>query len=244
MNDTNDRFIRIYEEIKAEVNRCAGHESATSFQIDKAAERDSIVQRNRRLLKYIRDVRNVVQHPDPSTQGDAVQISKIFLDQVQKLLSRLKNPQTAYEVGVPLKKILTASRTDRLGDLADAMKQKGYSHVPILDENGAVTGVFNEAAVFDYLRAETIVDREMQISDIFPHCRLATADNRLDTVHSETFTFRDPRTKLDDLVEIFRAVESETKRVGAVFITASGKKSEPLQRLITPWDVLEKFSFK
>jgi hypothetical protein len=26
--------------------------------------------------------------------------------------------------------------------------------------------------------------------------------------------------------------------VGAAFVTASGKKTEPLQRLITPWDVL------
>jgi len=38
--------------------------------------------------------------------------------------------------------------------------------------------------------------------------------------------------------ERFIAIETPTTRVGAVFVTASGKRTEPLQRMITPWDVL------
>ena len=105
--------------------------------------------------------------------------------------------------------------------------------MPILDQGDVVIGVFNEAAVFNYLwaEAETIVGRGMQISDILNHCRL-------DANHTEIFTFVTPRTLFDDLFETFLAVRSSTTRVGAAFVTASGKKSEPLQRLITPWDVL------
>ena len=233
MSNPTESFIRTFEEIVTEVNHRAGATSSQSFEIEKAAERDGIVRNARRLLIYIRDVRNALQHPKHSSPGHAVQVSEAFLDEVQALLSHLKNPPTASSVGVLLKQIKTASLTDRLGDLADEMKQGGFSHVPILDERYAVIGVFNEAAVFDHLwaEAETIVDRQMQISDILPHCRL-------DADHTETFRFVKPRTPLDDLVEMFRALESPTTRVGAAFVTASGKKTEPLQRLITSWDVL------
>ena len=233
MSSPTKSFIRTFEEIVPEVNHRAGVPSSHFFEIEKAAERDGIVRKNRRLLVYIRDVRNALQHPKHSSEGDAVQVSEAFLDEVQALLSYLKNPPTASSVGVPLMQIKTASLTDRLGDLADEMKQGGFSHVPILDECDVLIGVFNEAAIFDHLWAETetIVGRQMQISDILPHCRL-------DADHTETFRFVKPRTPIDDLVEMFLALESPTTRVGAAFVTASGKKTEPLQRLITSWDVL------
>ena len=185
------------------------------------------------MLIYIRDVRNALQHPKHRSDGHAVQVSEAFLDEVQTLLSHLKKPPTASSVGVPRKKIKTANLTDGLGNLADEMKQDGFSHVPILDERDAVIGVFNEAAVFDCLWAETetIIGRQMQISEILRHCRLNAG-------HTENFRFVKPSTPIDDLAEMFLALESPTTRVGAAFVTASGKKTEPLLGLITPWDLL------
>lgn len=136
-------------------------------------------------------------------------------------------------LGVPRKRIKTAQLSDRLGDLADDMKSGGFSHVPILDTDDVLVGVFNEAAVFDYLWSENekIVGRSMLVQEILPHCRL-------DANHTETFRFVSPRVPLEDLVDMFLALQSPTTRVGAVFVTASGKSTEKLQRLITPWDVL------
>ncbi len=234
MSDPTESFIRKFEEIVTEVNRRAGAPSSCFFEIEKGAQRDGIVKKHRSLLIYIREVRNVLQHPRHGSEGHAVGVSQAFLDEVLTLLSHLKKPPTARSVGVPRKQIKTASLTDRLGDLAAEMKKGGFSHVPILDERDAVIGVFNEAAVFDHLWAEpeTIVGRRMQISDILHHCRLG-ADR------TETFRFVKPGTPIDDLVAMFLALASPTTRVGAAFVTASGKKTEPLQRLITSWDVLE-----
>ena len=122
------------------------------------------MRKNRPLLIYIRDVRNALQHPKHSSDGHAVHVSEAFLEETQSLLNHLRNPPTASSVGVPRKQIKTAGLTDQLGDLADEMKRGGFSHVPILDERDAITGVFNEAAVFDHLwaEAETIVGRQMQ----------------------------------------------------------------------------------
>ena len=233
MSNTTESFIRTFEEIRTEVNRRAGVPSSHRFEIERAGQHDRIVGKNRDLLIYIRDVRNALQHPKHSSEGHAIQVSQAFLDEVQILLKYLKRPPTASSVAVPRKKIKTADLADRLGDLAEEMLQAGYSHLPILDEREAVIGVFNEAAMFDYLWAEieTIVGRQMQISEILSHCRL-------DVVRTESFKFVKPSTPIDDLVETFLYLESPTSRLGAAFVTASGKKTEPLLGMLTPWDVL------
>lgn len=136
-------------------------------------------------------------------------------------------------MGVSRKDMKTAQLEDQLGDLADHMKRTGFSHLPILDERDVLIGVFNEAAVFDYLWRDDaqLVERTMIVEDILPHCRL-------EAKHTETFKFVEPNTPVDDLIELFRAIETPLNRVGAVFVTLSGKPDKPVQRLITPWDVM------
>jgi len=233
MSGETEAFIRTFEDLVAEVNRRSGRATSHAFEIEQAALRDATVRRNRDLLVYIRDVRNTLQHPKHRASGHAVQVTGAFLTEVQALLQHLRNPPTANSVGVARGDIRIAGLDDRLGDLALTMKHSGFSHLPILDERGAVIGVFNEAAVFDHLwvGTETIIGRDMKVADILPHCQL-------DAGHTETFKFVQPGRLLDDLVSMFTAPASPTTRVGAVFVTASGKPNEALQRMITAWDVL------
>ncbi|MER8452761.1 hypothetical protein NKG60_22705 [Mesorhizobium sp. M1428] len=134
MTSPTEGFIRTFEDIASEVNRRAGEPESHSFEIERASGREGIVKKNRALLIYIRDVRNALQHPKHRSDGDAIQISKAFLDEALALLNHLRNPPTANSVGVPRKEVRTAKLTDRLGDLADKMKQGGFTHIPILDE--------------------------------------------------------------------------------------------------------------
>jgi CBS domain-containing protein len=230
---TNEAFIRTFEEIVTEVNRRAGAVTSRAFEIERAAERDPTVRQNRDLLIYIRDVRNTLQHPRHGLLDPAVAVNDGFLLKVQGLLERLRNPVRASSIGVARSEITLAKPDDTLGSLADVMKRNGFSHLPILDDGGTVIGIFNEAAVFDFLWSdqETIIAKEMQLRDILRHCML-------DEERTETFGFAKPGTQRDELVGMFRALRSPRTRLGAVFVTASGKRTEPLQRMITAWDVL------
>ena len=223
MTNPTEKFIRLYEDLVEEVNRRAGESSSHSFEIAKAAGHDGVVRKQDRLLKYIRDVRHALQHPKHQSPGHAVLISDTFLEEVESLLNHLRKPPTANSVGVPRKEIRTARLDEKLGDLAVEMKQGRFTHVPIVDEDDVVIGLFNEAAIFDYLWSENeiIVGRGMLVHEILPHCRL-------DADHTETFRFVGPRVPVEDLVEMFLALESPTTRVGAVFVTASGKNTEKI----------------
>lgn len=139
------------------------------------------------------------------------------MEEVEGILTYLRNPPTANSVGVTRKDMKTAQLADQLGDLADQMKRTGFSHLPILDEEDVLIGVFNEAAIFDYLWHvdEQIVSRSMTIAEVLPYCRL-------EAVHTETFKFVGPNTPVDDLIELFRAIETPLTRGSAVFVTLSG----------------------
>lgn len=236
MDKTTRHFIRTFEEIVTEVNRLAGAPLAPSFELKNAAKRSSIVRKHQRRLHYFGEVRNLLQHPKSDSDVPAVHVSEAFIEEAKTLLKYLQSLPRARSVGVPRERVKVARCTDRLGDLAEEMKRERFTHLPIVDERNVIIGVFNEAALFDYLwsEAETIIGRSMQISEVFHHCRL-------DADHTETFKFVSPQTPFDDLAELFLTLDSCTKRVGVIFVTASGKADESFQRLITPWDVLAEF---
>lgn len=233
MTSINQEFIRTFESLSRELNRRASRPQSYSFELDEAVRRDPSIRRHEGRLRYIRDVRNTLQHPVHQSSGDALEVSASFLAEAQRLLEQLRNPPTASSIGIRRKQIRTAQLTDKLGELADEMKRTGFSHLPILDDKDVLLGVFNEAAMFDHLWAapETIIGRNMQISDVLAHCRL-------DAGHTETFNFVRPTTPQSDLAEMFSVPTTPRSRVGAVFVTASGKPTEPITHLITPWDVL------
>jgi CBS domain-containing protein len=233
MTQVTEKFIRVYEDLVREVNTRAGMGESHSFQIEKAAQNDGGVSRHRDLLRYIRDIRHALQHPKHVAPGHAMTVSPDFLTEVEGVLNYLRNPPNARSVGVSRKDMKTAKLTDPLGDLADDMKRTGFSHLPILNDQDILIGVFNEAAVFDFLwrEPEQIVARTMTVGDILPHCRL-------DAQHTEAFKFVPPSTSVDTLTNRFRAIETPLTRVGAIFVTPSGKAEEPVHRLITPWDVI------
>lgn len=232
MVDATEEFIRLYEALKTEINQRAGDPEAYDLRLDRAAHRDGIVRRNKTRLHYIKEVRNLLQHPRNARPVRPFTISEGFLRETTALLEAIRNPPTAQDFGVSRSELTVARPEDRIGDLAVMMKRNGFSHLPILDARGAVIGVFNEAAVFAHLWAEeeTIIGRGMRVQEIMHCCRL-------DAGHTEAFDFVGPRTTQDALIDEFLAISDNT-RIGAIFVTASGKRTEPVQRMITPWDVL------
>lgn len=233
MTDLNLAFIQTFEALKAEINRRAGNQDSHSLELDTAARRDPAVAKHDRLIRYIRDVRNTLQHPQHNTRAHALQVTTLFLDEVRGILEALENPPRACSLCVKRGDLYVTRVSDTVGSVTDVMRAKSYSHIPILDDQDKVLGVFNEAAVFDYFCSDDIIDarRDLTISEILRHCSL-------DANHTETFGFVRPTATADDLIGEFTTVAGTLTRVGALFVTPSGKRSEPITGMVTPWEVL------
>ena len=239
MTSPTEEFIRVFENLKTEVNHRAKKPNSLSFELNTAECKDQMISRQFKLLQYIRDVRNTLQHPQHRATGAAIEITPAFLGEVKALLQILQHPPSAKDIGVPRNQIHVAKHADQLGDLAEIMKTKGFTHLPILDNGGVIEGIFNEASIFDYLwsESERIVGKDMTVEEILPYCSI-------DRPRTERIKFVRPSVVLEELSSMFAAPDTPTTRVGAVFVTASGKSNEPISRLITPWDALKPQSIK
>lgn len=237
VTDLNHAFIRAFEDLKAEINRRAGIKNSHSLELHLAVGRDRSVAKSERYIRYFRDVRNALQHPNHNAKAHAFQVTEAFVEEVKKLLHVLQNPLKASSICVKRGDLFIARVDDSIGEIADKMKTMAFSHVPILNQDDIILGVFNEAAIFDYFWSDNVIDasRDLTISKILLHCNL-------NANHTETFRFVRPTTTKDYLVTKFTNLESNSTRIGAIFVTPSGKKSESITGMLTPWDLLSRIS--
>lgn len=112
------------------------------------------------------------------------------------------------------------------------MSEKIYTHVPILNSQNSVIGVFSENTIFSYLLDEEIIEipRDMKFKDL---SKYLDTDKHL----SEVFKFIKLSSEISKVKDIFGNELKENKRIGMIFITQNGKKEEPLLGILTPWDL-------
>ncbi len=233
IDENNEELRRLFEALKVQINTIAGN-SGLVMDLAGACRRNKRVQQCRAEIEYLKDVRNIISHPWRNSVGPAVVVTSDLINRTRQLIENIASIRTASKVGVAVGTLYTATTNTKLVAVTTIMREKRYSHVPVLDERGRVIGVFNEAAVFDYLMSQTIIELNdtIVIGDIMDHCHL-------DAGHTEEFRFIGPSTTEDEMLDHLINVQGPYTRVGALFVTPSGKKTEPLNRMITIWDVMQ-----
>ena len=115
------------------------------------------------------------------------------------------------------------------------MKTLPTGHVPVLDEEGRVCGVFT-ALSFLHIIADKKgknLGSDYTFEDAGDYISLDFHD-------SEVYRFVSGSLYVDELKNIFEQTYSGGKRLAMVFVTSNGKESGKLQGIISPWDVLGK----
>lgn len=234
MSDVNEEFQQIYEAIQTIINRFAKYEDSHRFELKEACENSFRIRNRRDELEYIRMVRNAQNHPKQRTGQPTFTISVAFLQACQKLYADLSKAVPAGQMGISVGDLYVAAPTDNILPVVARMRSERFSHIPILNTERVVLGVFNESAILDYLMASELmsfIETDTTLDQIDQHCRIG-AD------HIETFRFISPLASEDDVANIFLTVNGPFTRVGAIFVTQDGHPEKPVQRMITAWDVL------
>ena len=150
-----------------------------------------------------------------------------FLDDV---ITRIKKSPTTANILIPRNDVFSASLSDMVYCVVDKMLEKIFSHVPVLDTDDRVVGVFSESTMLEMTKAGIRDDGNTTLGDIsqFLPCDKHTA---------EVFRFvpkNDPIAHLRDLCA--KALEKH-ERIGMFFVTENGKADEPLLGILTVWDI-------
>ncbi|MCL2245946.1 MAG: CBS domain-containing protein [Lentimicrobiaceae bacterium] len=180
-------------------------------------------------IDYCREFRNILQH---KLNDFGVEPTDAMIRFLEETINKLENPKKISDIWIRKEKIRTASLDDKVLPIMNEMREKIYTHIPIL-ENELLIGVFSENTLFQYLSDNEIIsiEEEMQMSEFGEYLSF-------DKYINESFLFVKRDTTVYEVKQIFESYFAHKKRIGMIFSTHNGKVNERLLGIITPWDIL------
>jgi len=181
-------------------------------------------------LNYIREVRNLLSH-NPRISGEYPIIpSDGLIETIDKTISKLNDPPTSYKICKKINEVLYANLNDNIVEIANKMNEFDYSYVPILNK-GVVVGVFSESSMFHALLKGETINRTSLLNKEFvsKYCSI-----------TDKYQFIDRNMYLEDIQDLFNKQYLENNIITMLFVSESGKESEKLLGIITPYDAMDK----
>lgn len=236
MQDLVNEFKNLYTELETEVKKedsNIGHHKKNGLSIEESFL--FTTEKERMFVETCKDMRNILFHHKPNFKGKAVDFftpKEEIVEILKNLINKIKRPRLVKEIYLPLKKVYSRKLDDLIFPTMKEMSEKIYTHVPILNSQNSVIGVFSENTIFSYLLDEEIIEipRDMKFKDL---SKYLDTDKHL----SEVFKFIKLSSEISKVKDIFGNELKENKRIGMIFITQNGKKEEPLLGILTPWDL-------
>jgi hypothetical protein len=225
-----DEFIELYNRLDDFLKELTKSDRHTSFHalVNRARKRNSTVRRFDRELKEYAELRNAIIHDrdfpvriiaDPREEDLAR--FRLIVERILSplpLLPTFKRRLSCYEPADPL---LTA---------LDRMKHQRYSQVPVR-YRGRLRLLTTEGIAY-WLAAQAKEDiisiKEATIGDVLPHEQHGTY-----LVLSGSHTADDAREAFE------RSIADGRPRLYTVLVTETGKDTDKLKGLVTPWDLAE-----
>ena len=225
-----DKYIDKYKELEEIVHSTYNikDEDSISYYLRNNAKFKNFKDE----IKYCQDVRNLLSHKKKIGNSFPVEPSDNMLEFIENLIKKIKNRSKCKDIQVKKSDIFWKSLNGNVMESMEHMKNKMYTHVPIL-ENDRVIGVFDENSIFNYLATDKIIEinEKLTFEDIRKYLSIKDRD-------MEDFIFFGANRYVEDLEKEFESSFKKGRRIGITFITTNGKPTEPLQGIITPWDIV------
>lgn len=178
------------------------------------------------------DLRNFLQHNARLGEDFAAEPTEAAIAFVNELTAMVNNRPRCRDICVLKKDIIWRRLEDPVQPAIAQMRAEGHSSIPIL-RDGRVIGVFDERSLFQYISQfgaagfpSTLTFRDLQ-----PYISVSERDMQL-------FAFASMNAYVDDVVALFERQLENGKRVRLVLLTNSGKPTDRIRGILTPWDII------
>ena len=181
-------------------------------------------------LMALRMARNALTHNPLLNGTPIVSLNSGVVPFLDDVISCIKKLPTAANILIQIKDVFSCSFDDTISSIVDVMLKNVYSHVPVLDGNGKVVGVFSESTLLEMSKSGIGCVAGKRIRDIAEFLPL-------ERHAADVFRFvpkNDPIAHLRYLCA--EALESR-ERIGMIFVTEKGNDDEVLLGIITVWDI-------
>jgi len=239
--ENHEKLLSLYNELD-EILRKRYNERNMSFsvivrfihELDKTGV-DALCKASRKL-NQIRSLRNNLIHDLDMNSSHLIEITDETVEFMQELITWIKHPKTAFDICIPLNKVVYMRNKNTnfsFNELMKTMREKGYSQIPVLNENNDVLfGIFTPNVLFDYLThnpTKTINDIAYKdIKEYMP----------IDRHFSESYAFVSRDMNQEEVTNIFTDAHKDNKKMPLVIVTEHGNEEEPVLGIITLKDIV------
>lgn len=229
--NNNDLFERLYNELEDTIRekyKLSDNASAVYFFESKVS---GDLSKNFRML---RELRNYIVHDKRIDTINAFNVTDEAIVFLEKAINHLQKPIRAIDCCIPKNQILFAKLNTLIIPLMQEMLDRNISHVPVIDYQGILLGVYSGATLFLSLT-------EKESSTINQSTTLEQLKNHLPINQhiSERYDFIGKTKPIDEIIEMFKQSSADGKKLKMIFVTESGKPTERIIGLITPWNILD-----
>lgn len=202
----------------------------------KAFSQFSSKKENKKFKKdteVIRNIRNLLSHVDCKIEGKAaIEINENIIEKFKEIISYLENPPLVASRYIT--EMFVVDLEEKLEKLIKIMNEKKISHVPVLDKDKKLIGVFSENTIFSKLSEDEIIEigKEYKVKDYEKYIKLENHS-------SEYFDFIKRNEELASAQNLFNKSIKKDKKLVMLFVTENGKKTEKILGILTPWDLLD-----
>ena len=185
-------------------------------------------------ITIARKIRNVLTHNKTKDCKSILAVSDEIMNSVDSLIKLIEQPTKAVDSSMTIKAkdIFSQNIDDRIYDAIKVMNEKIYTHIPIYEGKNLV-GVFSENVFFNIMlkEEEILLDKDVTFTAIKSYLDVESHTG-------EEFLFVDRNKSILEIEEYFENYFARNERLAVVYITNSGKKTEQILGMITPWDIL------
>lgn len=233
-NDRAEEFLDLYKKLEQLLKQFYANDSGRFESVVARYENSRDCGNMKDELMAIREIRNLLQH-NPKMKGNYIVIpSDDIMTALRKVIRQVEHPKLAIDFGVKIGAIYKASLGSPLMKVINVMKDKGFSHVPIIEQD-KLYGVLSAYSVFEF-----ITEQGVQILTEETKVKAMKSYLPIDKHRKECYLFMSKKATFIDADEAFEKRDSKGRRLVAIFLTEHGRADEPILAMLTPWSVVGK----
>lgn len=230
-----EQFLQQYSAIERYLRRMYGTQGQfeTFLQLITRAEKQHMVIRFYAAdLREYGELRNAIVHNrTPEENAIIAEPHSYVVERMAHIREMIEHPIKIRDVMT--KPVFTATLDDEVYAIAQKMFKNVYTHVPIYDE-GVFAGVLSESAILRWIgqkiTQKTLVNTTHTIGELVAW--LDQSGNKFND-----FEFIPRNSGILEVRKRFESALEEGRRLGAIFVTQTGKSTEPVLGLVTAWDL-------
>ena len=181
-------------------------------------------------LMALRYVRNALTHNPLLNGNPIVTVNAGVVSFLDEVIAHLKKLPMVSNIWIPRSEVYFGSLEDAISTVVGDMLTNVYSHVPVLDSDDKVLGVFSESTMLEMNKAGIRDDGKTTLSAVaeFLPCDRHTG---------EVFRFVPKNDSVAHIRHLCAEALQKHERIGMFFVTENGKEDESLLGILTVWDV-------